>query len=45
MCIDCPTPRSRIRGVMNELVADLLLPFVLFAIPIALLFAGGYLHL
>lgn len=42
MCMDCPTRRSRLRAVMHEVVADLLLPFVLYAIPIALLILTGY---
>jgi hypothetical protein len=45
MCIDCPTRRSRLRGVMHEVVADLLLPFVLYAIPIGLLILTGYFRL
>lgn len=32
-------------GALHELVADLLLPFVLYAIPIALLIFAGFLDL
>jgi hypothetical protein len=45
MCIDCPTPRSRVRAVMREVVADVLLPVVLYTIPIALLVTAGHLRL
>lgn len=45
MCRDCPTRKDRVRGAVHELVADLLLPFVLYAIPIALLVFTGYLDL
>jgi hypothetical protein len=31
--------------VLRELVADLLLPFVIYAIPLALLIAGGVVRL
>lgn len=42
MCHDCPTPRSRAKAVLNEVVADLLLPLILWAVPIGLLLATGY---
>jgi hypothetical protein len=45
MCIDCPTPRSRVRAVTHEVVAGLLLPAVLYTIPIALLVVAGDLRL
>jgi len=45
MCRDCPTRRDRARGVVHELVADLLLPLILYAVPIALLMFNGYLDL
>ncbi len=45
MCRDCPTRKDRVRGALHELVADLLLPFVLYAIPIALLIFAGFLDL
>ena len=45
MCMDCPTPRSRVRAVVHEVIADLLLPVILYAIPIGLLVFAGYLRL
>ena len=44
MCVDCPTPRKRVRAVVHEVVADLLLPLILYAIPIALLVMAGQLQ-
>jgi len=41
MCHDCPTARKRIRGVVRELTTDLLLPFVLYAIPMGALIVAG----
>lgn len=45
MCRDCPTPRSRAKGVLRELVADLLIPFIIYAIPLTFLVAGGLVRL
>jgi hypothetical protein len=42
VCIDCPTRRDRVNAVLRELTASLLLPVVLYAVPIGLLFAFGY---
>ena len=45
MCRDCPTPRDTARGVLRELVADLLLPLILYAIPVGLLLVTGVIDL
>ena len=45
MCQDCPTPRSRARGVLRELLADLSIPFVLYGVIgglVALVYYGPF---
>jgi hypothetical protein len=41
MCHDCPTPRTRAKGVLREVGTDLLLPLILYAIPVGLLLLSG----
>lgn len=41
MCQDCETTRDRVGIVVRELVADLLLPVILFAIVIGALLVTG----
>lgn len=41
MCQDCPTNRSRAKALGQELLADLLLPFVLYGIVIGVLVITG----
>lgn len=45
MCQDCRTAKDTVRGVIHELVADLLLPLFLYAIPVGMLIVTGHLKL
>lgn len=45
MCQDCITPRDRVNAVVRELLAWVLLPFILWAIPVGTLVAFGYIQL
>lgn len=44
MCQDCPTNKKRAKALGRELLADLLLPFILYAIPILALIVTGALN-
>ncbi|MGH3364083.1 MAG: hypothetical protein ACRDOW_05080 [Nocardioidaceae bacterium] len=43
MCIDCPTRRDGVKTLIHEVVASLLLPVVLYAIPGGMVVVAGYL--
>lgn len=43
VCIDCPTRRDGAKTLIHEVVASLLLPMVLYAIPVGMLVVAGYL--
>lgn len=45
MCHDCPTRKDRVRGVVHELVTDLVLPLILYAVPVGALLLSGHLEL
>jgi len=42
VCIDCPTRRDGAKTLIHEVVASLLLPVVLYAIPVGMLVVAGY---
>lgn len=41
MCQDCPTARTRARGVAEELASWVVLPFALIGIVLVVAVAGG----
>lgn len=41
MCQDCPTTKTRAKGVGRELLADFLLPFIIYGIVIGSLIVTG----
>ncbi|HSJ22069.1 MAG TPA: hypothetical protein VK964_15980 [Nocardioidaceae bacterium] len=41
MCHDCPTPRTRAKGVLREFGAAVLLPVFLYVVPVGLLLLSG----
>jgi NADH:ubiquinone oxidoreductase subunit 6 (subunit J) len=41
MCQDCPTANTRARGVGRELLADFLLPFIIYGLVIGSLIVTG----
>jgi len=43
VCIDCPTRKDGAKTLIHEVVASLLLPVVLYAIPVGMLVLSGYL--
>lgn len=43
VCIDCPTRKDGAKSLIHEVVASLLLPVVLYAIPVGMLAVAGYL--
>jgi hypothetical protein len=45
MCRDCPQPRDRVNAVLRELTSWVLLPLILYAIPVGTAVALGYIHL
>jgi len=45
VCQDCRTTKDTVRGVVHELVTDLLLPLFLYAIPVGLLIVTGTLKI
>ncbi|UAL31284.1 hypothetical protein K8W59_07475 [Nocardioides rotundus] len=41
MCRDCPTPRSRAKGVVDELIGWVVLPFAILAIVLGMAVLGN----